>query len=542
MERTFAAVVLRAVLASRLRPCGFTDIGDVVRLGAQLAKQCGLSDAWVTSDANYVEIGLTETPDSMRDILAVLARAGIGRGLVLAVRGKPGPPDAADGSGSLLRVRQAATVSGGDHPAVAFADISPVGGGPHAVLCLLDEQLRRRRKRRVPSVDEDSAWTVRVTGADRLSPRAEESLFTLGAAGFATRGSVEEPTGQSVPLTLAAGVYQGSGPGQHLLPGPRWTGLDIEPAPDGDIRTLDLRTGVLFREEESGNGPPMRSLRFASLTLPGVVALRAEASVGRLRAGSPFQPPRDAQMTGGRMQDWHWARVGGDGGPGIAAVAWQRLGRDGDTRTVERVAAYVADPRRPPALSRAQEMASAAGRLGFERVLAKHRAAWARRWEAVDVRIPDDPGAQLAIRYALFQLWCNTGRQDELAVGARGLSGTGYAGHVFWDVDVFVLPALVSIDPPAARAMVRYRLRRLAAAKAQARAAGRDGARFSLGVRGDWRGRHAAFRPRGRRHGADPHRAAGGARDRRRRMGGGALRRVDRALDASGAAWVLAFG
>src|SRR5208282_3858217 len=221
-----------------------------------------------------------------------------------------------------------------------FTDISPAGRGLQAVLCLLDEQLRRCRKRRVPSVDEDSAWTVRVTGADRLSPRAEESLFTLGAAGFATRGSVEEPTGQSVPLTLAAGAYLGSGPGQHLLPGPRWTGLDIEPAPGGDLRMLDLRTGVLFREEESGNGPPMRSLRFASLTLPGVVALRAEASVGRLRAGSPLQPPRDARMTQGRMRDWHWARVGGDGGPGIAAVAWQRLGRDGDTRTVERVAAY----------------------------------------------------------------------------------------------------------------------------------------------------------------------------------------------------------
>ncbi len=468
---------LGAVVAGRLRQCGFTDIRDVVRLGAQLAAQCGLSDARVTSDANYVEIGLTDTPDSMRDILAVLAREGISPGLVLAVGGKPGPPDAAQGSGSLLRVRQA-VVSGGDHPAGALAEMPPAGGGPHAVLCLLDEQLRRRRKRRVPSVDEDSAWTVRVTGADRLSPRAEESLFTLGAAGFATRGSVEEPTGQSVPLTLAAGAYLGSGPGQHLLPGPRWTGLDIEPAPGGDIRMLDLRTGVLFREEESGNGPPMRSLRFASLTLPGVVALRAEASVGRLRAGSPLQPPRDARMTQGRMQDWHWARVGGDGGPGIAAVAWQRLGRDGDTRTVERVAAYVADPRRPPALSRAQEMASAAGRLGFERVLAKHRAAWAQRWETVDVRIPDDPAAQLAIRYALFQLWCNTGRHDELAVGARGLSGTGYAGHVFWDADVFVLPALVSIDPPAAQAMVRYRLRRLAAARARARAAGRDGARF----------------------------------------------------------------
>jgi trehalose/maltose hydrolase-like predicted phosphorylase len=116
--------------------------------------------------------------------------------------------------------------------------------------------------------------------------------------------------------------------------------------------------------------------------------------------------------------------------------------------------------------------------LGFDRLLAGHRAAWAARWEAVDVRIPDDPAAQLALRFALFQLWCNTRAGGELAVGARGLSGTGYAGHVFWDADVFVLPAVVSIDPAAAAAMIRYRLRRLKAARARARAVGRRGACF----------------------------------------------------------------
>ena len=120
-------------------------------------------------------------------------------------------------------------------------------------------------------------------------------------------------------------------------------------------------------------------------------------------------------------------------------------------------------------------MLRAAQDLGFDQLLAGHRAAWAGRWEAVDVRIPDDPAAQLALRFALFQLWCNTRSGGELAVGARGLSGTGYAGHVFWDADVFVPPAVVSIGPAAAAAMIRYRARRLGAARAQARAAGRRG-------------------------------------------------------------------
>jgi trehalose/maltose hydrolase-like predicted phosphorylase len=138
----------------------------------------------------------------------------------------------------------------------------------------------------------------------------------------------------------------------------------------------------------------------------------------------------------------------------------------------------VTDTERPPALEEAVESLAAAAAAGYDRLLREQRAAWARRWQDVDVRIPDDPRSQLLVRYALFQLWSNVGRHDESAVGARGLSGPGYAGHVFWDADAFVLPAVVSIDPAAARAMVRYRLNRLTAARAFAAAGGHDGARF----------------------------------------------------------------
>ena len=68
-------------------------------------------------------------------------------------------------------------------------------------------------------------------------------------------------------MVLAAGVYAGTGPGQHLLSGSVWTGLAGEPAPAGDSRVLDLRTGVLERTELPGNGYPLRSLRLASITL-----------------------------------------------------------------------------------------------------------------------------------------------------------------------------------------------------------------------------------------------------------------------------------
>jgi trehalose/maltose hydrolase-like predicted phosphorylase len=126
----------------------------------------------------------------------------------------------------------------------------------------------------------------------------------------------------------------------------------------------------------------------------------------------------------------------------------------------------------------AADALGAAEGLGFDRLLADHRAAWARRWDAVDIQVRGDPQAQLALRFALFQLWCAIKTRGELAVGARGLSGTGYSGHVFWDADVFVLPAVTAMDPTAAAAMIRYRLRRLDSARTWARAAGRHGARF----------------------------------------------------------------
>ena len=77
-----------------------------------------------------------------------------------------------------------------------------------------------------------------------------------------------------------------------------------------------------------------------------------------------------------------------------------------------------------------------------------------------------------------FQLMGAVGTEGEAAVGARGLSGDGYRGHVFWDSDVFVLPFLVATCPAAARAMLEYRVLRLGAALQLARELGREGARF----------------------------------------------------------------
>jgi trehalose/maltose hydrolase-like predicted phosphorylase len=119
-----------------------------------------------------------------------------------------------------------------------------------------------------------------------------------------------------------------------------------------------------------------------------------------------------------------------------------------------------------------------ARRLGFDALLSEHRRAWASRWEEADVVIKGDPDLQFAVRFALFHLMASVADEGEAAVGARGLSGRAYRGHVFWDSDVYVLPFLAATHPQAARAMLEYRVRRLPEALRAARAQSREGARF----------------------------------------------------------------
>lgn len=420
--------------------------------------------------------------DVMRRIIEVLARRGVGPGLLLLVGSDFGAAGGTPGADAALLIPEAArmtAVSVGAEPAGTPAGVTRLGGGTESLLALLREQLQRRAHLRVPEVDEDPAWTITEAGGDQARRRATESLFTLGAAGLATRGSVEEAAPGAQPLVLAAGIYTGTGAGQHLLPGPVWTGLSVQPAPQTDRRVLDLRTGVLARTELTGQAGPLRTLRLVSIAEPGVVAMRAEAANGRLaRPGPPLRQPPGAETAIGKRGRTHWAWTDTDSGGGIGAAAVQHSERHDGRRVVQRIAAYSASRAGCPDLRAATAKVKAAAGAGFDRLLDEHRTAWAARWDAVDVQVRGDPEAQLALRFALFQLWCAIKARGELAVGPRGLSGTGDVGHVGWDTDVFLLPAVASMDPAAAAAMVRYRMQRLEAARALARAAGRPGARF----------------------------------------------------------------
>ncbi|HET8615378.1 MAG TPA: glycosyl hydrolase family 65 protein [Actinomycetales bacterium] len=469
---------LLVAVTRRLADAGLADLKDVVCRATSAAVGAGLADPRVTSDAKHVEIGLTDKSDAMRRLLRELWQVGVGPGLVIVVGDEFGSLGGAAGSDSFLlvsRARRATVVSVGAEPCGVPPGVTHLAGGPATFLALLDDQLARHRHRRVPGVDRDERWTITQAGDDPVRLRVLETLFTLGAGGLAVRGALDAP---SVPVLRAAGVYHQQGSAQRLLPGPDWTHVRLRPRPKEVVQVLDLRTGVLLREERelADVGRPVRSLRFVSAARPGTMGLRVEAAAHRLAPGTVFRAPEGLPMAQGRVGGQRWARVASDLGGGMGAVAQQAVSQDGDLRCVERLVVVTSHRRRQPDLG--LDAASDAVRHGFSPLLAAHRAAWARRWSSAGASLPDDPQLERALRFALFHLWGAIADADELAVGARGLSGPGYSGHVFWDADVFVLPAVATIDPAAARAMVRYRLHRLDPARARARAEGRHGARF----------------------------------------------------------------
>jgi trehalose/maltose hydrolase-like predicted phosphorylase len=472
---------LLAAVEDRLRRSGFDALSDVVDVATAAAAEVGLPDARVTSDAKHIEIGLTDKSDAARWILSDLRRRGIGPGLVLIAGDEMGSLGGLPGSDSLMLVpeaRRATAISVGAEPGGVPPSVIALGGGPAAFLSILKDQLRRRARWSVPRIDEDPAWVLDIEGLDPELERVHAALLTLADGRIGTTGGLLGSHPSTNPAVFAAGVYDGNGPEERLLEAPVWNQLPMDLEPGAPVhRALDLRTGVL-RQTISTSAGRIDAVAFSCLVKGGCVTLRVGGPPRHLLPGVPLRPPQGREVEAGELEGAHWMRVHGSGGH-IAAVAKEAKRTDQEARTtLERIGGYVAGPDAVSALEAAERSRREAERLGFESLLVTQRAAWADRWEEADVLIEGDADLQKAVRFGLFHLMASVADSDEAAVGARGLTGPGYRGHVFWDSDVFVLPFLAATHPAAARAMLEYRVRRLPAAQRAAAESGYSGARF----------------------------------------------------------------
>ncbi|MFF2276814.1 glycoside hydrolase family 65 protein [Agromyces sp. NPDC058126] len=119
-----------------------------------------------------------------------------------------------------------------------------------------------------------------------------------------------------------------------------------------------------------------------------------------------------------------------------------------------------------------------AAELGTGELFAQQRAWLDDYWARSDVEIEGEPVLQQATRWNLFQLAQATARTDGGGVAAKGVSGSGYGGHYFWDSEVYVLPFLSYTAPIVARNVLRFRQRMLDAARARALELNQLGALF----------------------------------------------------------------
>lgn len=134
--------------------------------------------------------------------------------------------------------------------------------------------------------------------------------------------------------------------------------------------------------------------------------------------------------------------------------------------------AHDADP-----LNQAERLTMFASLEGRDRLIQHHNQAWDELWQS-DIHIDGDAQAQQDVHSMLYHLYSFSRAGTSYSLSPMGLSGLGYNGHVFWDADLWMYPAMLVLHPEIAKSMIEYRYQRLAVAKQNAFEHGYKGAQF----------------------------------------------------------------
>jgi alpha,alpha-trehalase len=167
--------------------------------------------------------------------------------------------------------------------------------------------------------------------------------------------------------------------------------------------------------------------------------------------------------------------------PDLIALELELNLEAGNQVNVEKVAVLYTS--REPAVSEPGREAcgQAAEAAGFDELLAEHARRWAELWDLCSLELTDHVGSAPAVlrlhTFHLLQTVSEHTREVDAGIPARGLTGEAYRGHIFWDA-LFIFPFLTLRLPEVTRSLIRYRYRRLNAARRAAREAGFKGAMF----------------------------------------------------------------
>lgn len=170
--------------------------------------------------------------------------------------------------------------------------------------------------------------------------------------------------------------------------------------------------------------------------------VESEPDLGRLTLSETLTPGRPLRLV--KFLAYHWSSQ--------QSVQWLRDQVDGSLQT---------------ALSE-----------GFDALEASQRHYLDDFWSHADIEIDGDDELQQAVRFGLFATLQASARAEERAIAAKGLTGTGYDGHAFWDTESFVLPVLTYTAPRLAKEPLVWRHSTLDLARDRARQLGLKGAAF----------------------------------------------------------------
>lgn len=296
-------------------------------------------------------------------------------------------------------------------------------------------------------------------------------------------------------------------------------------------RTLDLRRGVLERVCEwispAGTAIRVRSSRLVSLTQRAIAAVSYEVepvtartrvviqselvanetlpeTKGDPRAAKALQSPLEPEedfAAGRRLRLVHRTRRSGlrvavaadhvvEGPEGtstssesnedVARLTVTSVLEPGERLRVEKLVAHGwSGTRSKPAMSDQVEAALAAASVGGWAGLAEEQQTTLDDfWARADVEVGGDEEIQQAVRFALFHVLQAGARAEQRAIPAKGLTGSGYDGHAFWDTEAFVLPLLTYTAPESVAEALRWRHSTLDAARERSAQLGLRGAAF----------------------------------------------------------------
>ncbi len=388
----------------------------------------------------------------------------------------------------------------------------------------------------------EEPWNITETEIKKNRFPFWESVFALSNGIFGVRGSFEETDAgyDEYPATLVNGIC-GYEPYNHLwkLPGyPEthhailnicdWTKIDL--TVDGETfsinsseilehkRTLNMKQGIVEREFKwktlSGKVINVKTTRLVSMVQRHIAALRYEVTpeenceikltsqlnleiISKVKAGDHKKITGMAVKNGADIinieiktsddkvalaQTYSLEGNTND----LDLFEYSEKTKAGESIVLDKFFSVFSTMDVSPfkgGISEITELVEkeivSAKKTGFDKLLEEQKKFWENYWNDADIQIKGNLQDQQGVRFSLFHLRQSNPEMPNRSISATGLSGDGYCGHVFWDTEMYMIPAFIYSQPETVRGLLEYRYSILDKARERAIQMQGKGALFS---------------------------------------------------------------